>query len=189
MAASNNMSGGRAAVFLDRDGVLNRAVIKDGRPFPPASAEQMEILPGVIEACSGLKRAGLLLFCVTNQPDVARGLVSRPIVEEINRQLGDVLDLDAIAVCWHDDADQCDCRKPLPGLLHRLAAQYGVSLNSSIMVGDRWRDIEAGQRAGCTVVFIDHGYVERRPTTADAVFSSLADAAPWILNHLARKGL
>jgi D-glycero-D-manno-heptose 1,7-bisphosphate phosphatase len=161
--------------------------MRDGRPFPPATLADLEILPGVQDACGRLKRAGVPLFCVTNQPDVARGLSSRAAVEEINRYLHQELDIDDFAVCWHDDADQCACRKPLPGLLVSLAQQYGINLATSVMVGDRWRDIEAGQQAECATVFIDYCYQERRPT-ADATFPSLAHAVPWIVDFLTDRG-
>lgn len=175
------VKGPRRAVFLDRDGVLSRAVVRDGRPFPPSHVEEVELIPGVAEACDLLRNAGVLLFCVTNQPDVARGVAKREQVEAINERLQGMLALDAIATCFHDDKDDCPCRKPKPGMLFDLAGRFAVDLKQSVMVGDRWRDIEAGARAGCGTVFIDYGYDERRPRAADFVCQSLADALPWLL--------
>ena len=169
------------AVFLDRDGVINRAVVRDGRPFPPASAEALEVLPGVAQALAGLRAAGFLLVVVTNQPDVARGAQPRAVVEAMHADLLARLPLDEIRCCFHDDADGCGCRKPKAGLLTGAARERSVDLPASFMVGDRWRDIEAGQAAGCRTIFIDHGYLERRPERFDARVTSLAEAAAWIL--------
>ncbi len=172
---------GRPAVFLDRDGVVNRAVLREGRPYPPADASSLELLPGVRAACTALKDAGFLLLVVTNQPDVARGTQGLETVEAIHGTLRSLLPLDDIYVCPHDDADACDCRKPAPGLLVRAAAAWDVDLATSYMVGDRWRDVEAGQRAGCRTVFVDRGYAERRPDAADHTAEGLEEAAQWIL--------
>jgi len=170
------------AVFLDRDGVLNAAIERDGRPHPPASVEQLVILPGVAGALADLKRAGFLLVVVTNQPDVARGTTTRAAVEAIHNALRAALPLDAISSCFHDDADRCACRKPAPGLLLEAAAARDVNLSRSFMVGDRWRDVEAGAAAGCRTVFVDHAWREKRPERYDAKVSSLAEAAAWILS-------
>jgi D-glycero-D-manno-heptose 1,7-bisphosphate phosphatase len=172
----------RAAVFLDRDGVLNRAVVRDGKPYPPDDLASLEVLPGVAEACATLRGAGFLLIVVTNQPDIARGTRSRQDVEALNRHLADLLPLDEFRVCPHDDRDRCECRKPLPGLLLAAARDRSIDLRRSVMVGDRWRDIESGQRAGCWTVFVDHGYSERRPERPDLTVKSLGDAVPWILS-------
>jgi D-glycero-D-manno-heptose 1,7-bisphosphate phosphatase len=172
------------AVFLDRDGVLNRVVVRNGRPFPPASADEVEIIPGSAEACAAIHEAGALIFCVTNQPDVARGTARREQVSAINRRLQSALGLDEVVACYHDDGDGCSCRKPEPGMLIDLATRHAVDLATSVMVGDRWRDIEAGRRAGCRTVFIDHGYAEDRPANTDLACGSLAAALPWILDFL-----
>jgi D-glycero-D-manno-heptose 1,7-bisphosphate phosphatase len=144
----------RRAVFLDRDGVLNAVVLEDGVPRSPVSVAALEILPGVADALRLLGAHGFLRIVVTNQPDVARGRTTRETVEAIHRHLLATLPLDAVRVCYHDDADACACRKPHPGLLLDAAGTYGVDLAGSFLVGDRWRDIEAGQAAGCTTVLI-----------------------------------
>lgn len=173
----------RRAVFLDRDGVINRALVRDGKPYPPAGAGEVEVLPGVAEALAQLKAAGYLLVVVTNQPDVARGTQSREAVEAIHARLAAELPIDEFRACYHDDADGCDCRKPRPGLILDAASAHGVALGASVMVGDRWRDIEAGRRAGCRTIFVDSGYAERRPSEPDVVVDSLVEAAEWILSH------
>lgn len=171
----------RQAVFLDRDGVLNRAIVRDGKPYPPANLAEVEILPGVIEACAMLHDAGFLLVVVTNQPDVARGSQQREVVEAINQLLQSRLPLDDVRVCYHDEKDHCSCRKPQPGLLLEAARDLAVNLSTSFLVGDRWKDIEAGRRAGSRTIFVDHGYAEKRPHNPDCHVGSLAEAVDWIL--------
>ncbi|HSR25751.1 MAG TPA: HAD family hydrolase, partial [Candidatus Eisenbacteria bacterium] len=171
----------RRAVFLDRDGVLNEAVTVDRRPFPPDSVAGLVLTPGVEDACAALRRAGFLLIVVTNQPDVSRGSMDRRAVEAINAELRRRLPLDDVLVCPHDDADGCRCRKPRPGMLLEAAARWGVSLPDSVMVGDRWRDIDAGREAGCRTVHVARGYDERPARGADLVVVCLRDAVPWIV--------
>ncbi len=172
----------KRAVFLDRDGVINEALLKDGTPHPPKDAASVRIPSGTAEALTRLKQHGYLLLVVTNQPDVARGKQTREAVEGINQHLRVELALDDVLTCYHDDADNCDCRKPRPGLLLRAARQYGIDLHNSYMIGDRWRDIDAGANAGCQTILIDHGYHERAPQFApDLRVRSLPEAADWIL--------
>ena len=171
------------AVFLDRDGVINRAIVKAGKPYPPASVSELEALPGVREALVRLRQAGWRLIVVTNQPDVARGTQTRKAVELIHRRLLELgLPLDEFLVCYHDSADACACRKPRPGLLLAAAHEHRLHLAACYLVGDRWRDVEAGQRAGCRSIFIDHGYNERRPEQPFISVGSLAEAAERILS-------
>lgn len=166
-------------MFLDRDGVLNAVVLRAGKPHPPATVEELTIYPDVLGALQRLKNAGFDLVVVTNQPDVARGTQARATVEAINNTLRARLPLDDIRVCYHDDADACDCRKPLPGL---LTAAPNYDLARSYMIGDRWRDVDAGKSAGCRTVFIDRGYDERQPA-ADKHVNSLGQAVDWILTR------
>jgi D-glycero-D-manno-heptose 1,7-bisphosphate phosphatase len=173
----------KSAVFLDRDGVLNRAIVREGRPYPPASAEEMEITPGAALALARLREAGFLLLVVTNQPDVARGKQTQGAVEAMHEMMAAKLPVDAFIVCYHDDRDDCPCRKPKPGLLRIGAARHQVDLATSFMVGDRWRDVDAGAAAGCRTILLDCQYAERGPTSPpDATVSSLAEAVDWILD-------
>ncbi|HEY8547880.1 MAG TPA: HAD family hydrolase [Acidimicrobiales bacterium] len=174
-------SAGRRAVFLDRDGVLNRAFVRDGRPHPPARVDDLEVLPGVAAAVERLREAGFATVVVTNQPDIARGTATRAGVDAIHRALRSVVPVDDVLVCPHDDADGCGCRKPRPGLLVEAARRRGLDLAASVMVGDRWRDVEAGRRAGCRTVFVDRGYDEPRPAGSDAEVPDLPAAVTWIL--------
>jgi D-glycero-D-manno-heptose 1,7-bisphosphate phosphatase len=169
------------AVFLDRDGVLVHALGGKGAPRSARTLAELELLPDVEEACAVLKQAGFTLVVVTNQPEIARGTLNPETVARQNDVLRAALPLDEIVVCPHDDEDGCECRKPKPGMLVDAAARLGLDLASSFMVGDRWRDVEAGRRAGCRVVFVDRAHDEHRGAEPDAAVPSLADAARWIL--------
>jgi D-glycero-D-manno-heptose 1,7-bisphosphate phosphatase len=171
----------RPAVFLDRDGVISRPVIRGRKPYPPGSLAALTILPGVPAALRALKAGGYRLVVVTNQPDIARGTIPRTTVDGMNDWLKSTLPLDAVLTCAHDDADQCQCRKPLPGLITQAARELGLDCTASYMIGDRWRDIESGRRAGCKTFFIDYGYDEQAPQLYDFRVTSLAEAARTIL--------
>lgn len=177
----------RTAVFLDRDGVINRALERDGKPYPPRSLSEFEILPGVPEACAALKKAGFLLIVATNQPDVGRGTLEREIVEAIHAEMCRRLPIDRVEVCYHPGGglSDCDCRKPRPGMLLRAAGELGIDLGRSWMVGDRWRDIDCGHAAGCRTIFIDYGYDEPLRQQPDFRAASLADAARIIIEKTA----
>lgn len=171
----------KRAVFLDRDGVLNANLERDGKPVAPTRLEDFRLLPGVEAALDRLKLAGFFLVVVTNQPDVATGRTRKDVVEAMHAILRRQLPLDDIKVCWHRDEDHCTCRKPLPGLINDAAAEHDIDKAQSFLVGDRWRDIEAGRAAGCTTIFIDYGYPQDGPLHPDAIAASLADAVDFIL--------
>jgi len=173
------------AVFLDRDGVVNTAFVRMGKPYPPASVSDVEIPADVAPALSRLKAAGYRLIVVTNQPDVALGRQQREVVEAINAALASRLPIDEFRVCYHADRDACGCRKPKAGLL--LQAPLS-DLAQSVMVGDRWRDIEAGRRARvAAAILIDRGYEEGCAVEPDVRVGSLGEAADWILARVAAK--
>jgi len=178
----------RAAVFLDRDGVINRAVVRDGKPFPPSGIDDLELLPEVASAMNSLKAHGFALYVITNQPDVTRGTQTREAVESIHQSLSSSLPIDDIFVCYHDDNDECECRKPLPGLLLEARSKHNIDLSRSFVVGDRWRDIDAGHNAGCKTVLIDYGYRERAPARPpEATVRSLREAADWIISSASKE--
>ena len=181
-------AGATRAVFLDRDGVINEVVLREGKPHPPASVEALEILPGVAEAIASLREAGLRVVVVTNQPDVRTGVQRREVVEAMHERLGRELLIDDFRVCFHVDADGCACRKPAPGMLLEAAEALRVDLSRSFLVGDRWRDVGAGRAAGCRTFFIDRGYREAAAEDPDFVVSSLPEAAAIILTELAGAG-
>jgi D-glycero-D-manno-heptose 1,7-bisphosphate phosphatase len=172
----------RPAVFLDRDGVLNEAVIRNGRPYPPSSVEELKVFPDSGPALRLLANAGFILLVVSNQPDVARGTQTREAVQQINDVLAARLPIQEFFVCCHDDRDACSCRKPKPGLLLEAAGKYSIDLTRSFLIGDRWRDIDAGAAAGCRTILLDRHYNERLPEhPPDAQTGCLGDAANWII--------
>jgi D-glycero-D-manno-heptose 1,7-bisphosphate phosphatase len=173
----------RCAVFLDRDGVINRAPVRDGKPYPPATLEEFEILPGVAEALRSLDEAGFLLIVATNQPDVARGLRRRDVVEAMHGRLREALPLHDIKVCYELESSSSTCYKPQPGMLLEAAHECDIDLARSYMIGDRWRDVGAGKRAGCFTIFIDRGYAEGLTDIPDATCSDLPQAAAVVLSH------
>lgn len=179
----------RRAVFLDRDGVVIEVVIRNGKPYPPSSLGEMRIVADATSALSSFKAAGLLVILVTNQPDVARGIQDRREVERMHAALRYELPIDDIYTCYHDDHDACSCRKPNPGLLLAASQRYSIDLRSSFLVGDRWRDIDAGYAAGCSTIWIDRRYSERGPSRSpDARTTSLDQAAAWICSQLKVSG-
>ena len=172
------------AVFLDRDGVINDAVVRNGNPYPPSSVAEVRIVEDAASALAHLKRVGFHLAVVTNQPDVARGTQSRDTVEAINKYLAAQLPLDSFHVCYHDEADNCDCRKPKPGLILEAARAHNSDPRQGFLVGDRWRDMAAGRAAGCKTIWIDRGYLERVPTDYDFRAESLTAAVGWITSEI-----
>ena len=169
------------AVFLDRDGVLNRVLIRDGLPFGPMTLAEFAIVEGAAEDVRRLKAAGYKAIVATNQPELARGKLTPDALAAMHAKLGAEVPVDAIYVCPHRDEDRCACRKPKPGLLLSAARELGIDLTRSYMVGDRWRDMEAGKAAGCRTVFVDHGYREALKTPPDHVVGGLHEAVGAIL--------
>lgn len=167
------------AIFLDSDGVLNTAIIKDGKPVAPTSLAELEIPDEVKPCLEKLKVAGYLLICVTNKPDIERGLMTQEDVNAIYNKIRSVLPLDDVFICYKENSD---CYKPKPGLLLDAAKKYDIDLADSYMIGDRWRDIGAGQNAGCKTIWIDRGYQEQKPIPpADFTVRTLTEATRWIL--------
>lgn len=172
----------KRAVFLDRDGVISKSVLRNGKSCAPFSLAEFEILAGAAQGISALKNAGWTLVVVTNQPDVGKGIVGRETVEAMHALLRQQLPLDAIQVCFHTNLDQCECRKPKPGMLRQAAAESGLDLKNSYMIGDRWSDIEAGRAAGCATILIGDGYGEKPSINPDRTAASLWEASQMILS-------
>lgn len=171
----------KRAVFLDRDGVLNQALLVEGVPRPPATLADIKILEGVVEAIRLLKSHKFVPVVVTNQPDVARGATSKIEIEAINLFIGGATDIEHFYTCFHDDVDECDCRKPSPGLIFRAANDLELDVANSFLVGDRWRDISAGQTAGLQTFFIDYSYPERAPQLPFIRVFSLLEAVEMMI--------
>jgi D-glycero-D-manno-heptose 1,7-bisphosphate phosphatase len=180
-------SGTRPAVFLDRDGVLNRNTVRNNRPYAPTRLEDFVLLPRVGSAVQQLRDVGFAIIVVTNQPDVGAGRQSREIVYKMHELLRNGVLVDDIRVCYHVEQDNCACRKPKPGMLLDAAEAHAIELSQSWMIGDRWRDVEAGRAAGCRTVFIDYCYDEPRPDGPDFVVHSLAEAVPFVIKGATRR--
>jgi D-glycero-D-manno-heptose 1,7-bisphosphate phosphatase len=175
-------TGGRPAVFLDRDGVVVIPEFRDGRSFAPTTLESFRIYPDAAPSLARLKQAGFALVVVSNQPDIGNGLVTPALIDEMNRSLMADLPLDGIEICPHTREDDCDCRKPKPGMLQRAADRLGLKLDRSFMIGDRESDILAGESVGCRTIFVDLDYsAEPRPRSPDWTVRSVAEAANCIL--------
>jgi len=164
------------AAFLDRDGVINEALIKNGIPFSPSSVADLKIISGVQSAISKLRKHGYIPVVITNQPDVSRGRLNPDSLNAIHRFLAEKLGIDHFFVCPHDDIDNCECRKPKPGMIRDAASKLKIDLSKSFLVGDRWKDVEAGHLAGVNVYFIDYFYSELRPKLPYERVSSLSEA-------------
>lgn len=173
--------GMKRAVFLDRDGVINQNMVRNGRPYAPMRVEDFVILPGVAEAVRRLRNAGYVVIVATNQPDVGAGRQSLKVVENMHERMRRHVPVDDVKVCYHLDEDRCACRKPKPGMLLNAADEHSIDLSQSWMIGDRWRDMAAGRFAGCRTVFVDYGYEEQQPESPDAVVGSLTEAMPFVL--------
>ena len=167
----------KKSVFLDRDGVINKVYIKDGLPQSPNSLNELKILPGVRESIIKLKKLNFTCLMVTNQPNVSRKKIDKNSVIQMNNFLKNEIALDDIFVCYHDDSDNCNCRKPKPGLLLQAGKKWDVDFKKSFMIGDRWRDIQAGEKVGCKTIFLDYKYNEKKPKKPDFVSDSLLNAA------------
>jgi len=174
------------SVFLDRDGVLNQLIVRDGHRCPPSKAADVQLMPGVSTALRCLKDAGFVLIGITNQPDVARGTTTRECVDAINRHICTVLRLDGVRACFHDDTDGCACRKPAPGMILAEAVQRDIRLSQSFVIGDGWRDIAAGRAAGCATILVHSERSAKPRISPDYFAASMDDAATWILSRTPR---
>ena len=148
------------AVFFDRDGVLIETLVESGSPVAVNDLNSLRFVHGAIDLCQSLADAGIKMFIVTNQPDISRGKANLVDVAIINDVVKNTCQLHDVAMCVHDDDANCYCRKPKPGLILELSAKHRIDLSSSVVVGDRWRDIDAGNSAGCQTLFVNYGYEE-----------------------------
>ena len=173
----------KPAVFLDRDGVINLAYTRSGKPYPPKDLSQLIILTGVEESVKKLRKFGFEVVVVTNQPDISHGNSSYEMVHKLHKEIEFITGIENFYICPHIEVDNCSCRKPMPGLLLEAAKNLSLDLNKSYMVGDRWRDIGAGQSAGCKNFFIDYNYCEERPKEPFITVSSLLHAVGLIIGE------
>lgn len=150
----------RRALFLDRDGVINKPILRNGKTYPPENLDSFEFIENIHKLVGHAKTLGYYVFVVTNQPDIARKKTNISTVNAMHNHIMENLKVDKIYLCPHDDADQCQCRKPAPGMLMTAASEFDITLEKSILIGDRWKDIDAAKRAGCDSIFVDYGLAE-----------------------------
>lgn len=173
------------AVFFDRDGVLNKAIVKNSKPFSPRKFEEFQLMPDVETLISSLKEAGFVSIVVTNQPDIARGLMETFELDKMHALIKQKLLVDDISICPHDDIDYCHCRKPKPGMLLDAAQKWNIDLNKSFLIGDTWKDMEAGKVAGCKTILIDAPY--NQGVECDRRVNDLKEALT-IVNNISNGG-
>ena len=170
------------AIFFDRDGVLNEAIIKENRPYAPLKISDVKIVNGIKELIFELKNLNYLILAVTNQPDYSRGLVKKENIEEINSYIISELNLDDLFCCFHDNNDDCECRKPKPGAINYLKNKYNINLKESFFIGDRAKDIEAAKAVSCPSIFVDYRYNEDKPVGQIASTRNIGDILKIILD-------
>jgi D-glycero-D-manno-heptose 1,7-bisphosphate phosphatase len=173
----------KKAIFLDRDGVINHTLFKMGKQRAPYTLEEFKFIDGVPEAIAAFKKAGFILIVVTNQPDVARGWVSMDQVNLLNHHVHSHLSVDEIMACFHTEKDNCECRKPKPGMILSAAQKFGIDVTQSFMVGDRMSDVDAGKRAGCRSILVGQAESDVATVLPDYECLNLLEASDWILSH------
>jgi len=174
----------KSAVFLDRDGVVCMPIIRNGKPYPPSSTKELKIIQGLEEAAHSFYKANLEVVIITNQPDIGNGHTTFAEVNKINEKIMNKTGIEHFYICPHIESDSCLCRKPKAGLLIKSAFELGISLQKSYLIGDRWKDIEAGQKVGCDTYFIDYSYSEKKPTPPYTKVTSVLEASRIILNKI-----
>ena len=169
----------KSAVFFDRDGVINKVILRYGQPFSARHFDEFELVEGVREVLQAFRKEGFINIIVTNQPDIARGLMKKEELEKMHVLIREELPVDVILVCPHDDNDNCNCRKPKPGLLLKAAKERNIDLHSSFVIGDQWKDMEAGKNVNCSTILIDYPY--NKEVKADFRVKDLSSAEEIIL--------
>lgn len=170
------------AVFLDRDGVLSRGILKAGKSYAPRKIADFKLMPYAADSVAKLQNAGFLVIVVTNQPDVGNGLVAYESVKIMHEKLFRQTLVNDIFVCTHRQEEGCCCRKPKPGMLLSAAKKFEINFERSFLVGDRASDMEAAKRVGCQAIFVDRQYSEAPPVIQDATVKSLKAATMLILS-------
>lgn len=174
----------RRGVFLDRDGVITVPSDKDGKGYAPRSLAEFKFYDGTLECIERIRKLGFLPIIVSNQPDVANGLLSDSVLEQMNQKIRDKLAIDQINNCPHNTLDNCSCRKPKPGMILSSAEKWAIDLDQSWMIGDRDSDVLAGATAGCKTIFINRNWKEETGEYADFRCDSLQAAVNLISKHV-----
>ena len=168
------------AVFLDRDGVINKVILWDGKPYSPRKYDEFVLNDGIRDAVCKMKELGYKTLVVSNQPDLARGKITQGVLDLMTERMCGEIPIDNVYICPHDDIHQCSCRKPKPGMLLEAASRWEIDLSSSFIVGDTWKDMQAGKAAGCKTILLDALY--NQDVQCDIRVKSLSEAVSVILN-------
>ena len=177
----------KKAIFLDRDGVINEVIFRGGnnsKPIAPWKIEEFKLVPGIKKPLTDLSQLGFHLFIVTNQPDISKGVIKSSTVKKMKAIVMNEFSFDEIMVCSHIDGDNCNCRKPKPGMLISLAKKWGINLGISFLIGDNWKDIESGKAAGCRTILIDKFY--NKSVKADYRVENLRMSVKVVKSHLSK---
>ena len=163
------------AIFLDRDGIINRAVVLDRKPYAATRLKEVFVVEGIKDLIKRWHDENYLVIVLSNQPDIANHVVSKSKVDKINNYLKSQVLFDDVFVCPHNDKDNCDCRKPKTGLFMQAVQKYPINFSKSYVIGDRWRDIESGNAVGCKTIFVDYDYNEKKPENPDIIVKKVSD--------------
>ena len=169
------------AVFLDRDGVINKPIVIEGKSYAPQSLKDFKIFPKVKVAVKKLRNNGFKVFVISNQPDIGNKLIKKKTLNQMHKLLKSKVPVNKIYFCPHTRNDKCKCRKPNPGMIIKASKDSGILLKESYVIGDRKTDIDAGLKAGCKTIFVNHNYVEKKPTKQEKTVKSLHAAVKYIL--------
>lgn len=169
-------------VFWDRDGTINYPIIIDGKSHPPDCVEHLQLVFGIRQLMDKICKMGYLNIVVTNQPDYARGLQTKEEIEKINNAIVEYLPLDGLFVCYHDNSDNCECRKPKPGMLLKAKEKYDIDFSHSWLIGDFPSDVKAGKAVGCKTIFIEGNYKEILTEQPDYIVKSIEKIEDIIYN-------
>lgn len=170
------------AIFLDRDGVLNRSLVRNGKPYAPILLKDFHILSGVKKTLKYLKKKNYLLIVITNQPDIKSGKLKLNKLLKMNNILINKLKINEIFICKHDDRDCCNCRKPKNQLIENAIKKYSIDRRKSFLIGDRKKDIEAGLRSRLKTIYINKNYKESKPKNFDFECDNIKNALFYIDN-------
>lgn len=146
-------------IFIERDGILNRAIVTGQNQASPLTLEQFQINDAAIPLLQDLKAAGFVLIATTNQPAVSRGTLSRRELDRMHDQLRKRFPLDDVLLCPHDESDECPCRKPEPGLFTEAAFKWHLDLERSFVISDKWQDARAARAVGCTSLLLKSPWI------------------------------
>ena len=167
------------AIFLDRDGVLIKAPLsKDRKPISIKKVDQITFIYGIKKFCKMFKKKYLLII-ITNQPEYIRKKNSKRNIETINNYVKNKLNIDDIFTCYSDDEKNIN-RKPNPGMIFQAKKKYNINLKKSYFIGDRWRDVDAGNKSGCKTIFINRDYNENLNTKPNFITKKISEIYRYI---------